>query len=171
LFAITEILDSSDLDSALQYADIIQIGSRNMMNYALLKEVGKLDFPVILKRGMMSSYEEFMYAAEYIVSHGNDKLILCERGIRTYCTHVRNMLDISAIALIKQDTSMPVIVDLSHSLGRKDIIGTVQKAVMAIGVDGIMVELHPNPEQALSDVDKQLDLDEFESFMNVFHNN
>ncbi len=165
LLAVSEIVDPRDIEYGLQYLDVIQIGSRNMQNYSLLKELGKTSHPVLLKRGMTSDYHEFLLAAEYIASGGNDKIILCERGIKTYCSHVRNMLDIAAVALIKQETSLPVIVDISHSLGRKDICEAILKAVAAVGADGIMLEIHPNPEQALSDKNQQLNLDEFNKIM------
>jgi 3-deoxy-7-phosphoheptulonate synthase/chorismate mutase len=164
LLIVTEILDSRDLELGVRYADIIQIGSRNMQNTALLKEAGQTTHPIMLKRGMMSTLKEFLLAAEYIVQAGNPKLILCERGIRTFETSVRNTLDISSAAIIKHETSLPVIVDLSHSLARKDILVPVAKAVLALGVDGLMVEAHNNPAAALSDAAQQLSLPEFEEF-------
>lgn len=144
---------------------IIQIGSRNMSNYALLKEVGKSRHPVLLKRGYMSTISEYLLSAEYIAAAGNTNLILCERGIRSFDNSTRNLLDISGIALIQKETSLPMIVDLSHSLGRKDILLPVAKAVLAMGIDGIMLEVHPDPGNALSDQQQQLNLHELESFL------
>ena len=164
LLSVSEILDPRDIENALEFIDVIQIGSRSMQNTALLKEVGKTNHPVLLKRGMMSSLREFLLAAEYIVSEGNNTIILCERGIRTFENSTRNTLDISSIAIIRNETSLPVIVDLSHSLGRKDILLPVAKAVIALGVNGIMLELHNDPANALSDAKQQLSIQEFKDF-------
>jgi 3-deoxy-7-phosphoheptulonate synthase len=144
---------------------MIQIGSRNMTNYALLKEIGKIRHPVLLKRGMMSTVKEFLLAAEYIISNGNTCLVLCERGIRTFEDSTRYTLDVSCIALIKHETSLPIIADLSHSLGRKDILGTMAKAVIAAGANGIMIETCPNPSAALCDHKQQLSLEECSTFL------
>lgn len=144
--------------------DILQVGSRNMHNYSLLKELGKTENPILLKRGLMSTMEEFICAAEYIQNEGNKKVIMCERGIRTFETATRNTLDISCIALLKLQTGLPVVSDLSHSLGRKDIILPIAKASLAAGADMLMVEVHPNPSAALSDAQQQLSLDEFDAF-------
>ena len=141
LLTISEIVDPRDVEMALDYIDVIQIGSRNMHNYSLLKEVGKTNHPILLKRGMMATIKEFLNAAEYVVSNGNKNLILCERGIRTFEDSTRNTLDISCIAIVKKETSLPIIADLSHSLGRTDIILPILKAVKAMGADGIMLEL------------------------------
>jgi 3-deoxy-7-phosphoheptulonate synthase len=135
-----------------------------MQNTALLKEIGQTNHPVLLKRGMCSPLKDFFWAAEYIAAAGNNKIIMCERGIRTFEYSTRNTLDISAIAIIKQETSLPVIVDLSHSLGRKDILEPVSKAVLAAGADGIMVEVHNNPPDALCDAEQQLSIEEFNCF-------
>ena len=135
-----------------------------MQNYSLLKEAGKTKHPVLLKRGMMSTVKEFLLAAEYIVSNGNENLVLCERGIRSFDSNTRNILDIACIAQIKQQTKLPLVVDLSHSLGRKDILLPIAKAILAIQVDAIMLELHPDPEHALSDNQQQLLFAEFDSF-------
>jgi 3-deoxy-7-phosphoheptulonate synthase/chorismate mutase len=161
LLSVTEVVDTRDVDMVSRYADILQIGARNMQNYELLKEVGRTKHPVILKRGSSASIEEFILAAEYIASQGNNNIILCERGIRTFETKTRNTLDISAIPIIKKETRLPIIVDLSHSLGRKDIVFPMANAVIAAGADGIMVEVHPAPELALSDSKQQLNIDEF----------
>ena len=136
-----------------------------MSNYALLKEVGKSRHPVLLKRGYMSTISEYLLSAEYIAAAGNTNLILCERGIRSFDNSTRNLLDISGIALIQKETSLPMIVDLSHSLGRKDILLPVAKAVLAMGIDGIMLEVHPDPGNALSDQQQQLNLHELESIL------
>ena len=166
LISVSEVLDPRDVEKSNEYVDMIQIGSRSMQNTALLKEVGKTKKPILLKRGMMSTLNEFLNAAEYVVLEGNENLILCERGIRTFENSTRNTLDISSIAIIKKETSLPVIADLSHSLGRKDILEPIAKSVIALGVDGIMVEVHNNPAIALSDAKQQLSLEEFKSFIN-----
>jgi len=169
LLVVTEILDTRDIDLGIRYADMIQIGSRNMTNTALLKEVGRTSHPVILKRGMMSTLSEFLLAAEYLVQAGCRKLFLCERGIRTFEDSVRNMLDIGSVAIIKRETSLPVIVDLSHSLGRKDILVPVAKAILALGADGLMIEAHCDPAAALSDSAQQLSLPELEQFVDAYN--
>ena len=166
LLSVSEITDVRDVEESMKYIDIIQIGSRNMQNTDLLKEVGKTKHPVLLKRGMMSTLKEFLLAAEYIVSNGNTEIVLCERGIRTFETSTRNTLDISSIAIAKKETSLPVIVDLSHSLGRKDILIPVARAMVALESDGIMLEVHNNPAKALSDIEQQLSLGEFQEFCN-----
>lgn len=165
LYTVSEIVDPRDLETAINYIDIIQIGSRNMQNYSLLKEVGKTNHPVLLKRGMMATVKEFLNAAEYIVSNGNTNLILCERGIRTFEDSTRNTLDISCIAIIKQESSLPIIADLSHSLGRTDIIIPMFNAVKAVGADGTMIELHISPSKALSDNKQQMCFKTFTSLL------
>lgn len=166
LISVSEILDPRDVEKSQEYIDIIQVGSRNMNNTALLKEVGKTNRSILLKRGLMSTLKEFLLATEYIVSCGNQNVILCERGIRTFEDSTRNTLDISSVAIIKKETSLPVIIDLSHSLGRKDIVVLIAKAAMALGVDGLMLEVHNNPSVAFSDSKQQLSLDEFQLFLN-----
>lgn len=165
LLTVSEILDPRDVELGLKYIDIIQIGSRNMMNYALLKEVGHTKHPVLLKRGMMATVNEFLLSAEYIVSNGNNNLIMCERGIRTFENSTRNTLDISCIAIIKQETSLPVIVDISHSLGRKDILPFIVKMLNPECVDGLMVEMHFDPQNAKSDSCQQVDINEFKNYI------
>lgn len=165
LFALSEIMDPRDVEYGIRYTDIIQIGSRNMTNYSLLREVGKTKHPVLLKRGMMSTYEEFLLAAEYIASNGNNNIIMCERGIRTFETLTRNTLDISCIAMLKSETHLPVIVDLSHSLGRKDIVLPIMKCLISLDIDGVMLEVHPEPEKAKSDSRQQFNLEEFENLL------
>ncbi|TYQ14870.1 UNVERIFIED_CONTAM: 3-deoxy-D-arabinoheptulosonate-7-phosphate synthase [Acetivibrio alkalicellulosi] len=166
LHTITEVVDTRDVELVAQYVDVFQIGARNMHNFELLKEVGQTKHPVVLKRGISATIQEFMLAAEYIVLRGNSNVIMCERGIRTYETKTRNTLDISSIPIIKQETHLPIVADLSHSLGRKDIIKSIARAVLAAGADGIMVEVHPVPELALSDSKQQLNLTEFEELLN-----
>ena len=165
LKVVSEIMTPGDLDVAVRYVDIIQIGARNMQNFALLKEVGALSTPVLLKRGMAATIEEFKFAAEYILSHGNPNVILTERGIRTYEKATRNTLDISAVPILKQETHLPVLVDVSHAAGRRDILLPLAKAALAAGADGVMIEVHPDPSVALSDAQQQIDLDTFRRFM------
>lgn len=171
LFSITEVVDTRDVDLVSKYVDILQIGARNMQNFELLKEVGKTNRPVLLKRGISATIQELMFAAEYIALKGNNNIILCERGIRTYETKTRNTLDISSIPIIKKETHLPIIADLSHSLGRKDIVNNIAKAVLSAGADGIMVEVHPMPEVALSDSKQQLNLNEFDEMLKFIKNN
>lgn len=165
LLTVTEVVDTRDVEKVAEYADILQVGARNMQNFELLKEVGETQRPVLLKRGLSATIQEFMFAAEYIGLRGNRRLILCERGIRTFETKTRNTLDLSSIPLIKKETSLPVLVDLSHSLGRKDIITPMAKAALAAGADGLMIEVHPFPELALSDAKQQLNPEEFQELL------
>lgn len=157
---ITEVLNENDIPVVSQYADILQVGTRNMFNYSLLKEIGKIDKPIMLKRGFMATIDEFIFAAEYIYSGGNHKVILCERGIRTFETQTRNTLDISCVPILKNEVQLPVIVDVSHALGRKDILNPVAHAALAAGADGLMFEAHYNPAIALSDSAQQMNLEE-----------
>jgi 3-deoxy-7-phosphoheptulonate synthase/chorismate mutase len=165
LLAITEVLDTRYVDLVYNYTDIFQIGSRNMQNFELLKLVGKTDKPVMLKRGFMSTLEEFLFAAEYIMTSGNCQIILCERGIRTFEKWTKNTLDISAVPVLRKETFLPIVVDISHSTGRRDIAIPVAKAALAVGADGIMVEVHNNPNVALSDAQQQLSLEQFKKLM------
>jgi 3-deoxy-7-phosphoheptulonate synthase/chorismate mutase len=165
MITVTEVVDTRDVGVVAHYVDVLQVGARNMQNFELLKEVGTTNHPVLLKRGMMSTMQELMLAAEYIGLRGNRKIILCERGIRTFETKTRNTLDISSIPIIKKETTLPILVDLSHSLGRKDIIKPVAKAALAVGADGLVIEVHPHPEFALSDAKQQLNPAEFEEFL------
>ncbi len=164
LVTISEIMSPDQIDVASKYIDILQIGARNMQNFELLKAVGQTKKPVLLKRGLSATLEEFMLAAEYLLHHGNDQVMLIERGIRTFETATRNTLDISAVPILKQETHLPVLVDVSHSTGRKDILLPCTKAALAAGADGIMVEVHPDPKNALSDGKQQLTMDEFQAF-------
>jgi len=148
---VTEVMAPQQVPLVTTYADILQIGARNMQNYALLHAVGEAQRPVLLKRGMMSTLEELLMAAEYILSHGNDRVILCERGIRTFEQYTRNTLDISAVPLLKQLSHLPVIVDPSHGTGKWRLVEPVSRAAVAAGADGLLIEVHPHPEEALSD--------------------
>lgn len=148
---ITELMEESELEAVAKYADIIQIGSRNMYNYSLLKTVGKIDKPVLLKRGMSATIKEWIMAAEYIAMSGNTNIILCERGIRSYDTYTRNTLDLAAVPIMQMETGLPVIVDPSHGTGLRNLIGPMSKAALAVGASGIMVEVHIRPDEALSD--------------------
>ncbi|RJP75294.1 MAG: 3-deoxy-7-phosphoheptulonate synthase [Candidatus Abyssobacteria bacterium SURF_17] len=151
LKVVTEVMDGHNVERVAQYADIIQVGARNMQNFALLKTLGKLRKPVLLKRGMMSTVEEFLMSAEYILAEGNYKVILCERGIRTFETSTRSTLDLNAIPVIQKLSHLPVIVDPSHGTGRWDLVLPMAKASVAAGADGLMIEIHPHPEEAFSD--------------------
>lgn len=164
LNVVSEIVNPAHFELADQYVDVFQIGARNMQNFELLKEAGRTNKPVLLKRGLSATIEEFIYAAEYIYAQGNSKIILCERGIRTYEKATRNTLDISAVPILKQGTHLPVMVDVTHSTGRKDIMLPVARAALAVGADGVMAEVHPNPAVALSDAGQQMDFGEFENF-------
>jgi len=153
---ITEVVDTRDVYLVAEYADIIQIGARNMQNFTLLTEVGKCDRPVLLKRGMNATIEEWLNCAEYILNGGNKNVILCERGIRTYETFTRNTLDLSAVVALKELTHLPVFVDPSHATGRREMIKPMSLAATISGCDGLEIEMHPNPCEALSDAEQQL---------------
>ncbi|ASJ55028.1 bifunctional 3-deoxy-7-phosphoheptulonate synthase/chorismate mutase [Brevibacillus formosus] len=165
LVTISEIVTPADLEMATKYIDVIQIGARNMQNFELLKAAGRVNKPILLKRGLSATIEEFIYAAEYILSEGNTQVMLCERGIRTYEKATRNTLDISAVPLLKQETHLPVFVDVTHSTGRRDLLLPCAKAGFAVGSDGIMVEVHPDPDVALSDAKQQLNIPQFNEFV------
>jgi len=158
---VTEVISCEDVNLVAKYADILQIGARNMQNFSLLKKVGKTNRPVLLKRGMSATIEEFLLSAEYIVSNGNPHVILCERGIRTFERMTRNTLDLSAIPIIKQLSHLPIIVDPSHATGRRELIKPMSMAAIAAGADGIMVEVHPHPEKALVDGAQSLGFSDF----------
>jgi 3-deoxy-7-phosphoheptulonate synthase len=162
---ITEVMAPEQVPLVTTYADILQIGARNMQNYALLHAVGEAQRPVLLKRGMMSTVEELLMAAEYILSHGNDRVILCERGIRTFEKYTRNTLDISSVPLLKQLSHLPVVVDPSHGTGKWDLVGAVSKAAVAAGADGLIIEVHPHPSRALSDGAQSLKPETFARLM------
>jgi 3-deoxy-7-phosphoheptulonate synthase len=165
LLVVTEVMSPERVPLVSTYADILQIGARNMQNYDLLHAVGQSQRPVMLKRGMMSTMEELLMSAEYILSHGNDRLMLCERGIRTFETYTRNTLDINAVPMLKKLTHLPVVVDPSHGTGKWDLVGPVARAAVAAGADGIIVEVHPRPEEALSDGGQSLKPDTFAELM------
>ena len=162
---VTEVASSANVGLVSRYADILQIGARNMQNYSLLEEVGQTRKPVLLKRGMMSTLEELVMAAEYILSQGNPNVMLCERGIRTFEPYTRNTLDISAIPLLKRLSHLPVIVDPSHGTGVRSLVPAAAKASVAAGADGLLIEVHNTPEKALSDGFQSLNLPEFNSLM------
>ncbi|MDA8434201.1 MAG: 3-deoxy-7-phosphoheptulonate synthase [Nitrospiraceae bacterium] len=162
---VTEIMDPRDLDVIVRYADIIQIGARNMQNFRLLLEVGSAQKPVLLKRGLSSTIKEWLMSAEYIMSRGNHQVMLCERGIRTFETATRNTLDLSAVPVLKQLTHLPVVVDPSHGVGKRDLVAPMTKAAVAAGADALIIEVHTNPEEAMSDGDQSLKPEQFEQLM------
>lgn len=165
LKVITEIVESADIPLVENYSDILQVGARNMQNFQMLKALGKCNKPVMLKRGLSATISEWLNAAEYIASGGNEKIIFCERGIRTYETFTRNTLDLSAVAAIKELSHFPIIVDPSHGTGRRKMISPMSKAAIAAGADGLMIEVHPHPEVALSDGNQSLTPADFERLM------
>lgn len=162
---VTECLDARDLPTILKYVDVIQIGARNMQNFVLLREVGKVKKPVLLKRGAGSTMEELLMSAEYVLSEGNRNVILCERGIRTLETYTRNTLDISAVPVIKELTHLPIVVDPSHGTGKWKYVGSMSLAAVAAGADGLIIEVHPHPDQALSDGPQSLTPQNFANLM------
>jgi len=165
LYIVTEVLDSNDVELVAEYADVLQVGARNMQNYRLLKAVGKINKPVLLKRGMSATLNEFLMSAEYIMSEGNDQIILCERGIRTFVEYSRNTLDLNIVPAIRKISHLPIIVDPSHGTGRRDLIEPMSLAALAAGAHGLMVEVHPRPEESWSDADQTLSPDEFSQLM------
>src|SRR5205814_900811 len=158
---VTEVMDVRDLEAVMEVADVIQIGARNMQNYALLSEIGRCGRPALIKRGLSSTLEELLMAAEYILKEGNEHVILCERGIRTFETAYRFTLDLTAIPVLKELTHLPVVVDPSHAAGRRSLVGPLSLAAAAAGADGIIVEVHPNPEEAICDGPQALRTTEF----------
>lgn len=166
LIMVTEVMDSKDIELISKYTDVFQVGTRNMQNFSLLKELGKVKKPVLLKRGMSATIREFLMAAEYIMAYGNKEVILCERGIRTFEIATRNTVDINAIALLKEKTHLPVIIDASHGTGKRSLVEPVTLGCILAGADGAMIEVHENPCCALSDGDQTLNFCEFESLMN-----
>jgi 3-deoxy-7-phosphoheptulonate synthase len=162
---ITEVMEPNQVDIVAEYADILQIGTRNMQNYSLLTAVGRVARPVMLKRGYGATVEEWLMAAEYIVSSGNPNVILCERGIRTFETYTRNTMDLAAVPLLHHLTHLPVIVDPSHATGKRWLVKPLALGGVAVGADGVMVEVHPRPEEALSDAEQQLNLEQFADMM------
>jgi 3-deoxy-7-phosphoheptulonate synthase len=162
---VTEVMDTRQIDVVSKYADMLQVGSRNMHNYPLLREVGMTRKPVLLKRGMMATIDEFLLAAEYILSQGNDQVVLCERGIRTFETSTRNTLDLSAVPMLKSRSKLPVIVDPSHGTGLRWMVPAMARAAVAVGADGLIMEVHYKPEEALCDGKQSLNLIEFDRLM------
>lgn len=162
---ISELMDPRDIEVMCDYVDIIQIGARNMQNFRLLKEVGLTGKTVLLKRGLAATIKEFLMSAEYVASQGNSRIILCERGIRTFETATRNTLDISAVPVLKEETHLPVFVDPSHAAGRWDLVGPIARAAVAVGADGLMIEVHPDPENALCDGAQSLKPSKFAALM------
>jgi 3-deoxy-7-phosphoheptulonate synthase len=157
MISVSEVMDTDSVELVSSYVDILQVGARNMQNFSLLKRLGKQKKPVLLKRGMSSTIEEFLMAAEYVLQ-GNDHVILCERGVRSFETLTRNMLDLAGVALLRRMSHLPVVVDLSHSTGRTDIVPELARACVALGAEGIMVEVHPDPQSALCDADQAMPL-------------
>ncbi len=156
---VTEVMSIGQIEAIATHADMLQVGSRNMQNFDLLKALGQANKPVLLKRGLAATIEEFIMAAEYILSHGNSQVVLCERGIRSFDTHTRNVLDLGAVAALKQLTHLPVIVDPSHAVGKWEFVAPLAKAAVACGADGLIVECHPEPEKSVSDARQALSLD------------
>jgi 3-deoxy-7-phosphoheptulonate synthase len=165
LRVITEVMDVRKVELVADYADILQIGTRNMQNYDLLREVGQSRTPVMLKRGMTSRYEEWLLAAEYIASAGNENVMLCERGVRTFETYTRNTLDIGAVAVIHSLSHLPVVIDPSQGSGRRDLVAALSRAAVAGGADALLVEVHPNPDHAIKDGAQSMTIGQFEAMM------
>jgi len=165
LKVITEVMDPRKVELVSEYADILQIGTRNMQNYDLLREVGLCSTPAMLKRGMSSKYEEFLLAAEYIAAGGNEKIILCERGVRTFESHTRNMLDLAAIPVLHTLSHLPVVIDPSQGTGRRELIAPLSRAAIACGADGLIIEVHPNPDHAIKDGAQSITIPSFEAMM------
>ncbi len=165
LLIVTETIDPENCDLVEEYADVLQVGARNMQNFSLLKRVGRSPKPVLLKRGLSATLEEFLMAAEYILSEGNYNVILCERGVRTFANHTRNTLDLSVIPAVKRRSHLPIIVDPSHGTGKREKVIPLSRAAVAVGADGLIVEVHPQPDRALSDGYQSLFPDQFEALM------
>ena len=165
LAIVTEVMSDKDVGLVAEYADVMQVGARNMQNFSLLKELGKCGRPVLLKRGMSSTIKELLMSAEYITAHGNPNVMVCERGIRTFETATRNTCDLAAVPVLNELTHLPVIVDPSHATGKRSLVPAVSRAAVAIGADGLIVEVHPCPEKAYSDGAQSLDLGQFRSLM------
>jgi 3-deoxy-7-phosphoheptulonate synthase len=166
LMIVTELMDPRDSELVNRYTDVIQIGARNMSNFTLLKEVGRMRKPVLLKRGLAATVKEWLMSAEYVLDEGNHEVILCERGVRTFETDTRNTLDLSAVPLVKTMSHLPIVVDPSHAVGRSDIVPPMCMAALAAGADGLLIEIHPNPEEAFCDGPQSLKLDVFSDLMN-----
>jgi 3-deoxy-7-phosphoheptulonate synthase len=166
---VTEALDEANVDLVEKYGDMIQIGARNMHNFTLLKRVGRSRLPVLLKRGMAATLEEWLLAAEYVMAEGNYQVVLCERGVRTFVQHTRNTLDLAAVPAVRRISHLPVIVDAAHGTGRNYMVTPLARAGVAVGADGVMVEVHARPDEALSDGAQSLTLDEYEQMVKELH--
>jgi 3-deoxy-7-phosphoheptulonate synthase len=164
---VTELMDPHDIDDVYKYADIIQIGARNMQNFSLLREVGRCDRPILLKRGMSSTIQEFLMSAEYIMSEGNERVILCERGIRTFETYMRNTLDLNVVTAIREMSHLPILIDPSHATGKVAMVDPASRAAAAIGAHGLIIEVHNNPKEALCDGPQSLYPEEFKQLNNT----
>jgi 3-deoxy-7-phosphoheptulonate synthase len=162
---VTEVMSTEDVDTICEHADMLQVGARNMQNFALLRRLATIDKPVLLKRGPSATVKEWLLAAEYLLTGGNPNVVLCERGIKTFETETRNTIDLAAVALAKELSHLPVIADPSHGTGRRSLIAPLSKAAIAVGADGLIIEVHPNPERALSDGPQSLDCREFQAMM------
>jgi 3-deoxy-7-phosphoheptulonate synthase len=165
LVTVSEVVEASQIEISSCYVDILQVGARNMQNFALLKELGKVKNPILLKRGFAATYQDLLYAAEYIISSGNPNVILCERGIRTFETYTRNTFDLNAIPALKELTHLPVIADPSHATGRRSLVLPMARAAVAAGADGIIVEIHPDPDKSLTDAAQTIGFDDFAKLM------
>ena len=164
---VTELMDVRDIEAVAEVADVVQVGARNMQNYTLLSEIGRAGLPVLLKRGPAATLEELLMAAEYVLKEGNEQVILCERGIRTFETAYRYTLDLMAVPVLQRLSHLPVVVDPSHAAGRRDLVGPLSLAAAAVGADGIIVEVHPNPEEAICDGPQQLRLEDFAEYASL----
>lgn len=162
---VTEVMSTEDVDLICEHADMLQVGARNMQNFALLRRLATVKKPILLKRGPSATVKEWLLAAEYLLSGGNDQVVLCERGIKTFETGTRNTFDLASVALAKELSHLPVLADPSHGTGKQSLIGAVSRAAIAVGADGIIVEVHPCPERALSDGPQSLDMAQFENVM------
>ena len=165
MLIVSEVVSNDSLEKAIKYVDVVQVGARNMQNFDLLQNVGRSKMPVVLKRGLSSNIEEWLNAAEYIMGEGNYKVILCERGIRTFETYTRNTLDLSSVPIIKETSHLPIIVDPSHGTGKWNLVTPMARAGIAAGADGLMVEVHPNPQTALSDGNQSLNFESFKTLV------
>lgn len=165
LLTVSEVMDTDQIDLVASYSDILQIGARNMQNFSLLKKLGHVKNPILLKRGLSATYQDLLMSAEYILNAGNPNVILCERGIRTYETHSRNTLDLAAVPILHELSHLPVIVDPSHGTGIRKMVAPMARAGVAAGADGLMVEIHPDPDKALSDADQTLNFEQFAEMM------
>jgi 3-deoxy-7-phosphoheptulonate synthase len=165
LLTVTEVMDTDQIELVAHYADILQIGARNMQNFSLLKKLGSIQNPILLKRGLSATYQDLLMSAEYILSAGNPNVILCERGIRTYETYSRNTLDLAAVPILQELSHLPIIVDPSHGTGIRKMVAPMARAAIAAGADGLMVEIHPEPDKAYSDADQTLSFEQFGQMM------